>query len=56
MTTTGIMKTKVGDLEFELFDSTPNTAKNFVELAKSGFYKNLNFHRVLPNFVVQGMS
>jgi peptidyl-prolyl cis-trans isomerase B (cyclophilin B) len=32
----------------------PNTVKNFISLAKSGFYDGLNFHRVLPNFVIQG--
>lgn len=54
MKTSGIIKTNVGELNFELNDDTPNTAKNFAELAKSGFYNGLNFHRVLPGFVVQG--
>ena len=35
-------------------DATPNTVANFVKLANNGFYNGLNFHRVLPNFVVQG--
>ena len=35
-------------------DETPQTVANFVELAKSGFYDGLNFHRVIPNFVIQG--
>lgn len=32
----------------------PNTVANFIKLAKDGFYDGLNFHRVLPNFVIQG--
>ena len=32
----------------------PNTVNNFVKLAKSGFYDGLRFHRVIPNFVIQG--
>lgn len=32
----------------------PNTVKNFVDLAKSGFYDGLTFHRVIPDFVIQG--
>ena len=32
----------------------PNTVKNFVELSKKGFYNGLNFHRVIPDFVIQG--
>ncbi|MDX2196595.1 MAG: peptidylprolyl isomerase [Cytophagales bacterium] len=32
----------------------PNAVANFIKLAKSGFYDNLNFHRVIPNFVIQG--
>lgn len=33
---------------------TPNTVANFVKLAKDGFYDGLTFHRVLPDFVIQG--
>ncbi|MBT4969116.1 MAG: peptidylprolyl isomerase, partial [Bacteroidetes bacterium] len=32
----------------------PLTVKNFVDLSNKGFYNGLNFHRVLPNFVIQG--
>jgi len=35
-------------------DDAPNTVANFVKLAKSGYYDGLNFHRVIPNFVIQG--
>lgn len=39
----------------ELYDkATPGTVKNFVDLAEKGFYNNLSFHRVIPDFVVQG--
>jgi cyclophilin family peptidyl-prolyl cis-trans isomerase len=35
-------------------EDAPKTVKNFVDLAKKGFYNGLSFHRVVPNFVVQG--
>lgn len=35
-------------------EDAPNTVDNFVTLAKKGFYDGLNFHRVIPNFVIQG--
>ncbi|MBV1756375.1 MAG: peptidylprolyl isomerase [Dethiosulfatibacter sp.] len=40
-----------GDL---YFDKAPNTVKNFVSLAKKGFYDGLIFHRVIPGFMIQG--
>ena len=47
--------TAKGLLKAELYEKeTPNTVKNFVTLAKKGFYDGLNFHRVLPGFVIQG--
>jgi peptidyl-prolyl cis-trans isomerase B (cyclophilin B) len=53
--TTGIIKTAKGDMKVEFYDQdAPNTVKNFVTLAKKGFYDGLTFHRVIPNFVVQG--
>ncbi len=54
MTTKGVMHLSKGDVFFELYDSTPNTSRNFVELAQSGFYNGLHFHRVIDDFVVQG--
>ncbi|MEE3705447.1 peptidylprolyl isomerase [Campylobacter sp. CX2-8023-23] len=50
-----VIKTDKGDMVAKLYpDETPQTVANFVELAKSGFYDGLNFHRVIPNFVIQG--
>jgi peptidyl-prolyl cis-trans isomerase B (cyclophilin B) len=49
------ISTEKGDMFAELYDdATPTTVKNFVDLIKKGFYNNLNFHRVIPNFVIQG--
>lgn len=47
-TTKGVMK-------IEFFDKdAPNTVANFLKLAKSGFYDGVTFHRVIPDFVIQG--
>jgi peptidyl-prolyl cis-trans isomerase B (cyclophilin B) len=49
------MKTEKGDIRIELFDEdAPKTVKNFKNLIQDGFYDGLNFHRVIPNFVIQG--
>lgn len=49
------LKTNMGDIVLDLFDKeTPNTAANFVKLAKSGFYDGVKFHRVIRNFMIQG--
>ncbi len=49
------MTTNMGVIKLELFaDKTPNTVANFVKLAKAGFYDGTLFHRVIPNFMVQG--
>lgn len=49
------METEKGTMTIELFDDdAPNTVANFVKLAKSGFYDGLRFHRVIPDFVIQG--
>jgi len=50
-----IFETDKGNIEIVLFDKdAPNTVKNFEKLANSGFYNGLKFHRVIPNFVIQG--
>lgn len=47
--------TSKGVMKLELYeDDAPGTVENFVKLSKSGFYDGLNFHRVIPNFVIQG--
>jgi len=49
------METEKGTIMLELWsDDAINTVKNFVELARSGFYDGLTFHRVVSDFVVQG--
>ena len=50
-----IIETEKGNIELILFENeAPNTVTNFVKLAKSGFYDGLTFHRVIPDFVIQG--
>jgi peptidyl-prolyl cis-trans isomerase B (cyclophilin B) len=49
------METNYGNIELELFwKETPKTAENFLKLVNSGFYDGLTFHRIVPNFVIQG--
>ena len=44
-----------GTIELELFEEdAPNTVANFEKLIEEGFYDGLTFHRVIPNFVIQG--
>ncbi|EDX85076.1 peptidyl-prolyl cis-trans isomerase, cyclophilin-type, putative [Synechococcus sp. PCC 7335] len=53
--TRAIMETDKGTINLELFEQdAPNTVANFVKLSKDGFYDGLNFHRVIPNFMIQG--
>ena len=50
-----IIETGKGTIKLELYeDKAPITAKNFIELAGSGFYDGLTFHRYEPGFVIQG--
>ncbi|HEY3412901.1 MAG TPA: peptidylprolyl isomerase [Armatimonadota bacterium] len=50
-----VIKTEKGDITVVLYeDITPVTAGNFIDLASKGFYDGLKFHRVEPNFVIQG--
>jgi peptidyl-prolyl cis-trans isomerase B (cyclophilin B) len=49
------MHTSEGDIEIELFDAdAPKTVENFRKLAGDGFYDGLVFHRVIPDFMIQG--
>ena len=52
---TGEIQTEKGNMKLEFFEKdAPGTVKNFVDLAKKGFYDGLTFHRVIPDFVIQG--
>lgn len=52
---TAIMKTSKGDIHLTLYaDKTPVTVANFVNLVQRGYYDGLTFHRVIPDFMVQG--
>jgi peptidyl-prolyl cis-trans isomerase B (cyclophilin B) len=49
------ISTDKGDMIVELYDNeTPTTVKNFLDLISKSFYNGLNFHRVIPGFVIQG--
>ena len=53
--TTGTLQTNKGAIEFELFDDdAPKTVENFLKLARDGFYDGVIFHRVIPDFMIQG--
>lgn len=52
---TATIKTNMGDITVQLYpEFAPKTVKNFVELAKNGYYDNVIFHRVIPDFMIQG--
>jgi peptidyl-prolyl cis-trans isomerase B (cyclophilin B) len=50
-----VLKTPLGDIEIEFFpDKAPGHVKNFLDLARKGFYDGTTFHRVIPGFMIQG--
>src|SRR5262245_14240298 len=50
-----VIETKFGEIELEFFeDKAPGHVKNFLDLAKKGFYDGSIFHRVIPGFMIQG--
>ncbi len=50
-----VIETEPGTMVIELYpNEAPGTVANFAKLANSGFYDGLTFHRVIPNFVIQG--
>ena len=53
--TKAVIETKFGNMELQFFpDVAPNHVKNFIDLAKKGFYDGTLFHRVIPGFMIQG--
>lgn len=49
------IKTNMGDIKVALFpEQAPKTVQNFTELAKKGYYDGIIFHRVIPDFMIQG--
>lgn len=51
----GIIYTNKGEMKIEFFgQDAPKTVQNFITLAQSGFYDGLTWHRVIPDFVIQG--
>jgi cyclophilin family peptidyl-prolyl cis-trans isomerase len=50
-----VLHTTEGDIELELYpDDAPKTVANFTKLAGEGFYDGIAFHRVIPDFMIQG--
>lgn len=49
-----VIETNKGTIVFEVLADAPLTASNFITLAKGGYYDGIIFHRVVPNFVIQG--
>ncbi len=53
--TNATMQTSHGAIEIELFEGdAPKTVENFVKLSRDGFYDGVIFHRVIPDFMIQG--
>ena len=53
--TRAIIETRLGNIELKFFpEVAPNHVKNFIDLAKKGFYDGTTFHRVIPKFMIQG--
>ena len=49
-----LISTSLGDMKVKLYDATPKHRDNFLKLAQENFYDSLLFHRVIPNFMIQG--
>jgi len=55
MSDIAVIETNMGTIEVELFSAqTPRTVKNFIGLAEKNYYDGVIFHRVIPNFMIQG--
>ncbi len=54
-TTKAVLETKFGNITLKFFpEVAPGHVKNFLDLAKKGFYDGTTFHRVIPGFMIQG--
>lgn len=52
---TATIKTSIGNIKLKLYpEVAPKTVENFIKLAKEGFYNETKFHRVIPDFMIQG--
>ena len=52
---TAEIQTEKGNMKIEFYENdAPNTVENFITLSEKGYYDGLTFHRVIPNFVIQG--
>ncbi len=49
-----LIETSMGDIKVKLYDETPQHRDNFVKLAKNGFFDELQFHRIIKDFMIQG--
>jgi peptidyl-prolyl cis-trans isomerase B (cyclophilin B) len=49
-----VINTSEGEMVLEFLDAAPNTAANFIKLAKQGFYDGTCFHRIIKGFMIQG--
>lgn len=50
-----LIKTEKGEMKVDFYENdAPKTVENFVKLSKQGYYDGLTFHRVIPDFVIQG--
>ncbi len=54
-TSIAVVETSMGAFKFKFFeDKAPDTCKNFIDLTNKGFYNGLIFHRIIPDFMIQG--
>ncbi|THB80755.1 MAG: peptidylprolyl isomerase [Desulfobacteraceae bacterium] len=50
-----VIETRLGAIKLRFFpEDAPNHVNNFIELAKTGFYDGVTFHRIIPGFMIQG--
>ncbi len=48
------ISTRFGNIDIKLFENTPYHRANFIYLTKKGYFNNTTFHRVVPDFIIQG--